>query len=312
MKRRPFLIALTSLLCLASISEMILRTQFGFCQAVLFRTDPGFEYIQIPQSVTRFGNLSFYNSFSQRNREPTANDTTVVLGLGDSVLNGGVLVTQDSLASSLLTSALTRQLGRPVLFANASAGSWGPDNCFAYLREYGDFGAKAILLAVSSHDAFDNMDFKEVVGKHPSYPNEQAPFALWELWERYLLPRIMKFSSAHKPVGEDENLRINKYRPGAEFNSGFADIRQFAERKRIPFIIYLHAEKGETKAGAYNSDGQKIIAFCRENKVRLIEELDEPLPMDAYLDKIHLSSKGQKFLFFKVREAIAISLQPNT
>lgn len=36
---------------------------------------------------------------------------------------------------------------------NISAGSWGPDNCAAYLKHYGLFGAKAMSLLVSSHDA---------------------------------------------------------------------------------------------------------------------------------------------------------------
>lgn len=135
------------------------------------------------QDGYRFGNHYHYNSYSQRSEEP---DTTkqIVLGLGDSVIFGGVQTDQDSLA----TTRFTQETGIQML--NISAGSWGPDNCAAYLKEKGLFHAKAMFLLVSSHDAHDNMTFEPVVGVHPSYLDKQYKLAYWELLDRYIFPRI--------------------------------------------------------------------------------------------------------------------------
>ena len=119
------------------------------------------------------------------------NDGCTVLGFGDSVLNGGTLTDQDSIATTIVEKQL-RRTNANLRFLNISAGSWGPDNCAAYLKKFGSFDAKMIVLFVSSHDAHDNMTFEKTVGVHKSYPNEQYPLALLELLDRYVRPRLMK------------------------------------------------------------------------------------------------------------------------
>ena len=167
------------------ILEVTLRMVYGLANAPLYDESAAYEYIAKPnQDGYRFGNHYHYNSFSQRSEEPDSTKT-IVLGLGDSVLFGGVMTDQDSLATSLFTSETGMQM------LNISAGSWGPDNCAAYLKEFGLFGAKAMFLLVSSHDAHDNMNFQKVVGKHDSYPNKQYLFATGELIGRYLYPRTL-------------------------------------------------------------------------------------------------------------------------
>jgi hypothetical protein len=100
-----------------------------------------------------------------------------ILGLGDSVINGGVLTDQDELATMILSKELTGALNRPVQVLNVSAGSWGPDNCNAYLDERGTFNMHVMLLVVSSHDAYDVMDFTPVVGINYSFPDKQYKLA---------------------------------------------------------------------------------------------------------------------------------------
>ena len=154
---------------------------YGFANAPLFEESIAYEYIAKPnQDMMRFGNHIHYNSYSQRSDEP---DTTkvIILGLGDSVINGGVQVDQDDIATSLFT----KETGMQML--NISVGSWGPDNCAAYLRENGLFGAKAMFLVVSSHDAHDNINHQPVVGVHPSYPDKQYPLAWAELLDGNVL-----------------------------------------------------------------------------------------------------------------------------
>lgn len=138
----------------------------------LYAASDKYEYMALPnQSGVRLGNRYYYNAFSMRSDEVNPN-VKHILGLGDSVIYGGVQTDQDSLATSLFSAETGMQM------LNISAGSWGPDNCAAYLKEKGMFKAKGIFLLVSSHDAHDNMDFTPVVGVHPSYPDKQY-FVLW-------------------------------------------------------------------------------------------------------------------------------------
>lgn len=173
------------LLTIFFATEVSLRQFWGFANAPLYNESQSYEYMARPnQDGYRFGNHYHYNAYSQRSEEPDSTKV-IVLGLGDSVLFGGVLTDQDSIATSLFSAETGVQM------LNISAGSWGPDNCAAYLKEKGLFGARAMFLLVSSHDAHDNMDFKEVVGKHASYPDKQYLLAWGELIGRYVYPRTL-------------------------------------------------------------------------------------------------------------------------
>lgn len=71
-----------------------------------------------------------------RGGEAVDSSAFIVLGLGDSVINGGVLTDQDSLATTRLSELLSKLIRKKVQVLNVSAGSWGPDNCEAYLNRY--------------------------------------------------------------------------------------------------------------------------------------------------------------------------------
>lgn len=287
--QRIFLLIFLALLI---VSEIILRQIYGFTDAVIFKEDKEFEYIPVPQTRLRFGNLIKYNSLSQRNREPTSQDSNVILFFGDSVLNGGVQVNQDSLATEKLTNYLSHTLNEDILIMNISAPSWGPDNGFAYLKKYGDFGAKKILLVVSSHDAFDNMTFEKVIGVNANYPDKQYKLALHELWSRYVFPRLIT-PFINKPKGDTHETI---------FNSGFENFKNYADSTNIPLTIYLHPEKTEILGGEYNLEGKKIIEFCQKNSVHIIKGLDHDTHLDSYLDNIHLSEKGHHNLFITLKD----------
>lgn len=183
---------------------------------------------------------------------------------------------------------------------NISAGSWGPDNCAAYLKKYGLFNAKGIFLLVSSHDAYDNMDFQPVVGKHVSYPAKQYSFGWTELFDRYLIPRLRKKNK--KEADPDQKVLDGIRKDGRIFNPGFNQLKTIADSANIPMFVYLHAERSETNVGKYNEQGQEIITWANDNGVKLIKELDNPLHMDEYRDNIHVNDKGQR----KIAETIKV------
>ncbi|MCB0769381.1 MAG: hypothetical protein KDC00_03125 [Flavobacteriales bacterium] len=266
--------------------EVLLRGLFGFCDTVLMRADPNYEYIAQPsQDRCRFGNRIVYNSLSMRSEEPDTSGI-LILGCGDSVINGGVLTDQDSLATEHLSHDLSAALGKRVQVLNLSAGSWGPDNCAAYLRSTPVPAFEALVLFTSSHDAHDNMSFKPVVGVNKSFPSEQYSSALVELWDRYLLPRISK-----EPVDADGQLGIDK--GGDGFNPGFMGLKDYADRRGIPFIIFLHADMNEVVSGSYDPQGQEIIRFAEAHGIHLIKDLDHGVDRDMLRDKIHPNESGQ-------------------
>ncbi len=263
---------------------------YGFAHAPLYYSSDKYEYMASPnQGGVRFGNHYHYNSYSQRSEEPDSS-RTIILGLGDSVIFGGIQTDQNDLATSLFT----KETGMQML--NISAGSWGPDNCAAYLKEKGLFNAKAMFLLVSSHDAHDNMDFQPTVGVYPSYPDKQYVLAWGELINRYLLPRL--FPDKKENVDPDQQVLAGIHKKGKEFNSGFAELKVMADKAKIPFIIYLHAEQSELNAGKYNEQGDEIISWAEMNRVQLIKELDYKFTADDYRDGIHLNKNGQRKLAF--------------
>lgn len=266
-------------------AEVVLRKVWGFGGMVLFQSDDTFEYIAQPnQERVRFGNRIMFNEYSMRSLPLSSNDKCVILGFGDSVINGGTLTDHDSLATTLVED----QLKDNYRFLNISAGSWGPDNCAGYLEKMGDFNAKMIVLFVSSHDAHDNMTFKSTVGHHEAYPEKQYPLAIIEVFSKYLLPRIMSKVSTDSTL---DPLMINKH--GVGFNPGFDFFNNYAKQHAIPLLICLHLETKEIEKNQFNEQGQEILNYCKANNIKVITGLEVGENTSHYRDNIHLNERGQ-------------------
>ena len=180
-------------------------------------------------------------SYCQRNQEPDSSKK-VILGIGDSVINGGSQTHNDSLATNIISKETDFQM------LNISAGSWGPDNAAAYLKQWGTFNAKAIFVLLSSHDANDIMDFTPIVGIHKSFPAKQYPLAIIELIDRYIIPRCIP---ANDQLDPDQKV-LKGIEKGTEFNNGWQELKSIADNAEIPLIIILHAEISEIKEKKYN------------------------------------------------------------
>jgi hypothetical protein len=213
---------------------------------------------------------------------------TKVLGLGDSVLNGGVVLDQEELATTIVSKDSNIQL------LNISAGSWGPDNNAAYLKEKGLFNAKALLLVVSSHDAHDNMNFMDVVDKHPSYPSHQYKLASCELLDRYVFPRLLKGLYATS-VDPDQAVAQGIQKNGKIFNPGFEQLKNIASDAHVPMYIYLHPEKIKVQNKKYNSQGLEIIRWAKQNNISLFQGLSTET-VEGFRDDIHMNAVGSKQL----------------
>jgi hypothetical protein len=186
---------------------------------------------------------------------------------------------------------LNREERQDVQVLNISYGSWGPDNCFAFMQAHGDFDADMIVLVVSSHDAYDNMTFEKVIDLLPSYPSRQYTLAMYELWDRYLLPHLLNIRKEEK----------DPMKNGEIFNPGFQCFCDYTKKKNIPLCIYLHPSRTELANRKYDNQGNEIVRFCTENEVPLLCGLAYEED-SGYRDNIHLNERGQRIL--------ATTLQP--
>ena len=327
-RKKKIVVFLSVCMLLLVSAELILRFVFGFCDAVLYQPSKAYEYIAQPnQHRYRFFSHIDYNSYSQRSEEP---DSTrkIVLGLGDSVIFGGTMLDQDSIATTLFS----KETGMQML--NISSGSWGPDNCAAYLREKGTFEAKAMVLVCSSHDAFDVMSHVPVVGIYPNYPDKQYKLAIWELVDRYLMPRVKGWLGQAQLVDPDaqvvqkvkseerramgvksEERRVKNScamkdegvaQKSLKFDPGFDQLLQIAKEKKIPFVIYLHPEVGEVMAHQYKEGGKLIMEWAKAHEVKLVNGLEDGVTTDMFRDVIHLSEKGQRNLADSFKKTIKL------
>lgn len=302
--KRKIYIAISICFILIALLECTLRFVFGFCDAVLYQSSPAYEYIAQPnQHRYRFFSHIDYNSYSQRSDEPDSTKT-IVLGLGDSVIFGGTMLDQDSIATALFS----KETGMQML--NISSGSWGPDNCAAYLKEKGTFGAKAMVLVCSSHDAFDVMSHIPVVGIYPNYPDKQYKLAIWEVVDRYLMPRIKVYFSGKQLLDPDaqvvEKVKSDEgvAKKALNFDPGFDQLLQISEEKHIPFFIYLHPEVCEVMSRKYKEGGLMIMEWAKTHHIKLIDGLNEGVTVDMYRDVIHLNEKGQRNLANSLKKMI--------
>ena len=305
-KRRVIWAVVVVVVIVVIVAECICRFVFGFGDAPLFQSDKDYEYIAQPNQ-NRYRFLCHYktNSYCQRSEEPDSTRKRV-LGLGDSVLYGGTWMDQDSLATTLFTEETGVQM------LNISCGSWGPDNCAAYLQEHGTFGASAMFLVCSSHDAYDVMTFQPVVGVYDNYPDRQYISALWEMIDRYLIPYLRNRTLTGTRTYVDPDAQIEKkaanrqvVQKGYLFNPGFDKLKHIADSCKIPLVVYLHAELGELEQGEYNDMGQDIINWCDSAHVRIIKGILTEKP-DMYHDAIHFNEKGQRHLGEVMKKTIVL------
>lgn len=285
---------LTIFLALFFLGEAIGR-YFGLCSYPLYVSSEHYEYIYAPnQNKTIYRNKFLTNAYSMRSKAWKAEqDTSVILLIGDSVINGGNNTDHDSLASTLLERWLSDSLRRPIRVLNISAGSWGPDNAAAYLKQHGTFNVDGMMLVFSSHDAYDRMTFTSVVGRHPQFPAKQAPLAWIKIWQRgiqYILTHTQLFTSEAEPA---QPARIAR---DSTFNPGFAALFELAQKLRVPIKLYLHSTQPEQRQQARQSSGEEIIQFAALHKVEVIDEMELPVRTAFYWDDIHFNSRGQYFM----------------
>lgn len=292
---KKIVLFLCLLFCIILTAEILLRCIWGFGKMPLYVKSDKYEYMFAPnQEMTRFGKYFFTNSYCQRNQEPDSTKI-IILGIGDSVINGGSQTHNDSLATNIISKETDFQM------LNISAGSWGPDNCAAYLKQWGTFNAKAIFVLLSSHDANDIMDFSPTVGIHKSFPAKQYPLAILEVIDRYIIPRLIPKGNNLDP---DQKV-LKGIDKGEKFNNGWKELKSIAENANIPLIVILHAEISEIRKQEYNNKGQIIEKWASDNNIKLIKDISY-LQESHYRDQIHINNRGQRVIADIIKQELKL------
>ncbi len=288
MRRRGVLLTIVLLANLA-ITEIVLRG-LGRLDHPLFVADPRYEYLMRPDQDVWYGPIHYVtNALGLRSPPIGPKRGRRVLIIGDSVINGGQQTTQDSLA----TERAARRTGIDLI--NLSAGSWGTENAMAWIRANGLLQADAVVIVLSSHDAYDRMTFEPVVGHHPSYPAER--------------PRSALSAELHRRTHCFRDRRPPRSHYG--FATGWSDLRDTAVVRDLPLTVVLHPELGELAMGRYDDRGARILDSLSAWNVPVVPLLGR---MDSalYTDRIHLNDRGQAVLADVLVEIISPSAPANT
>lgn len=277
--------------------ELLLRFVFGFGNVPVYYSSPSYEYaLQPSQEINRFGNKYQINSNGMRSENLRSGELRI-LKFGDSVLNGGITTDQNELASSILEYKLDPLIAdRGVRVLNISAGSWGPDNAFAWMNEHGNFDAVGLVLLFSSHDWQDQMTFDNVVGTIPFYPAEKHTFAITDA-AHWIYSRYFQ-KIAWNDLPKIENSTAEKH----DFNPGWERFISYSRSEMIPLIVYHHANREEILRNEWTQDGKALQLFLKENKVSVVSGLESGFDAADFRDMIHPTPSGQ--------EKIAKALEP--
>lgn len=281
--------------------ELFARFYLGLGDPPLSVADPQIEYLFKPSSsYRRFGNHIRYNAYSMRSDDFPAkkSDPTEIriLLLGDSVINGGSQTDQADLATSILQQQLRRDLARPVIVANISAGSWGPPNELAYLKKFGLFDADMLILCQSSHDYADAPTFNPVVGVSPDFPGDPPLLAITEAVTRYL-PRYLP--GRHTPPPDPQQTSVSQKDIDWCLTS-LKEMIDLAKSAGIPVILVQHLETTEL-TGTLMPGHDAILAVAQRATIPIIQ-LGPPFANaqkagnHVYRDEIHPTAAGQKLI----------------
>jgi hypothetical protein len=276
--------------CTAVALEITLRVLVGLGNPPLYVEHPTIEYLLLPGSYRPFGNRVTINSANMRSPEaaiaPLRPLECRILVLGDSIVNGGSMIDDSDLATALI--AAVGSGARPVSVCNISAGSWGPGNWLAYLRDRGTFGAKFAIVVLNNEDASDAPTFAPLDSDHPT---AKPVLAVWELVDRYL-PRYVPWLRIHRSVVRKEATSD----PLADLRDGVAELR--ARGVTVAGVLFPSEMEVKGKSGTGSLMLREVLESENVPVIELSWAFRELLAQNQqpFRDGVHPSVLGQRVL----------------
>ncbi|NQU73944.1 MAG: SGNH/GDSL hydrolase family protein [Candidatus Omnitrophica bacterium] len=290
---KKFIAASVVILILLVITEISLRIFFGLGTPPLMVTDANIGYLyKANQDLKRFGNRVVYNKYHQRSENLAKNPGYRILMVGDSITNGGASTDHSDTVTEILEHKINQSRETTGEALNASAGSWGVENEYEYIKKFGTFEADIVILQIGTHDLKQPKAVASVVGT-ASYPSNNPPLAIWELFTRYVKARVFKKSS-----------RIGKITPADEGKQCLKNLNTIkqtialtkkSDNAVIALLIPERAELHKEKNAAQKED---FITLMDEHNIPCINLLDKKFKLEKryFRDPIHFNKKGNDFI----------------
>jgi hypothetical protein len=290
-----FIFGAAIVLLLLVLAEIGSRLFFGLGNPPLYIADKEIGYLLAPnQNLRRFGNRFQINRYSMRGDEITPDrpqNTDRIFLVGDSVANGAWWTDEDRTISRLIQTNLPVRQGQKIEVLNASANSWSPRNQVAYLRRYGTFSARAIVLLINTDDLFGTQPTSLQVGKDRNYPNRKPFLALTELFKSFLPDvKIPELEAIRDEKGDRVGFNL----------TAMAEIYDTAKKNNAESIIAitpLLRELGEGRSRDYELKARtRLKEFVTSKNIVFIDFI--PIfnatgnPEKLYRDNIHLTPEG--------------------
>jgi hypothetical protein len=282
------------------LGELIARYTLGLGTPPLSISHDEIEYMFKPnQDVDRFGNRVLINEYGMRAQEVPVSSQSIlrVMVFGDSVINGGSLTDHSNLATTLLQNKLNSKSSNTGWVGNASAGSWGVSNIYAYVNEYGLFKSDYVFFVFNSDDISDCPTFAPL--NKNTHPTKQPVSALIEGATRYL-PRYLPMPDNTQPPTQtaEKNDRICIQQSTTDLNS----LLQVASKSAKKVAVFHHPSVEELETGKYDKGYLLLKDVATKNSVDFIEMQNYFINSEGgskyyYRDPIHINDQGQKKYF---------------
>ncbi len=222
--------------------------------------------------------------------------TQRILLLGDSIANGGWWTDQEQILSTSIGNKLKEESGKPVEVLNISANSWCPRNEIAYLRQYGTFGAEAIILLINTDDLFGTAPTSIPVGRDRFYPSHYPPLGIVEAFTRFVLPYESPPEMAAVRAEKGDRVGFNL--------QAIREIHTCAQENQARVLLAmtpLKRELGEPGPRDYEWKARnRLSALTEERQIPYIDFLpifNAQENLDSlYRDHIHLSPLGNQLV----------------
>ena len=299
------------LFCIFLAGEAYLRWYIGLGDPPLAMADPLMHFRYVPsQTCMRLHHLIHYNAYSMRSDDfpPHKTDPAElrIIMIGDSVINGGSMLDQSALVSTLLQKSLSDELHRPVVVGNASAGGWGPPSELGWIKTFGTLDADIIVLVVSSHNYANVPQWPVPIGEEFDRPTRKPILAWEEFFRRYasrlsFSPPAEAFVDPAQPSESDINWCI----------WSIQQIVKIAHTGGALVIVAQHAQVQElggnwkpghacNEAAARSAGADRIVQF--EPTFRIARETGRD-PYRLY-DNIHPNKAGHDLMADELRQSI--------
>lgn len=288
------------------VLESVSRFYLGLGTPPLSVAHPTIEYMFAPnQDVVRFGNRYRTNAWGMRAnafpRRKLNSQEYRLLVVGDSVINGGNLTDHDDLDTTILERELPSLLGRPVVVANVSAGSWGPGNWVAFFKEYGLFDADHIILVVNGGDIGDTPLFDPL--NPTTHPTRPPSCASEELLTRYLpryLPSWLKTpSDKENPSGGTEEELGTRDLAVAVAEEDLVQLIEMVRNAGIRMDLVKYSGRPEVEDGAEGEGLKRLDEIFAARRIATHSTLpffDAAKSDELFRDNIHPDPPGQRAL----------------